>query len=47
VAVWNGPASTSPPWRYDATADAWVEVPLAAGSAAMEGFCSKDGWAIF
>ena len=34
-AVDGGPPSTFPPWRYDATADAWVEVPLAAGSAAM------------
>jgi hypothetical protein len=34
----TGAASTSPPWRYDATADAWVEAPLAAGSAAMTTF---------
>jgi hypothetical protein len=25
-------ASVSPPWRYDAAGDAWVEAPLAAGS---------------
>jgi kelch-like protein 17 (actinfilin) len=32
-----GPASTFPPWRFDATADAWAEVPLAAGSTIMSG----------
>ncbi len=38
--------STSPPWRYDAAANAWVEAPLAAGSAAMRtGFADGSSWA--
>ena len=44
-AVVGGPCSTSPPWRYDATADAWVEVPLAAGSAAFVGLGGQSEWA--
>ncbi len=35
--------STSPPWRYDATADAWGEAYLARDSAEMRAFAS--GWA--
>jgi hypothetical protein len=37
--------SPSPPWRYDATADAWLVTPLAAGSVEMRGFGYADGWA--
>ena len=32
--------SPSPPWRYDAAADAWITAPLAAESAASPDFCS-------
>ena len=42
----SGAFSTSPPWRYDATADAWVVAPLAAGSVEMRGFrYAESGWA--
>ncbi len=45
-AVWDGPGSTSPPWRYDAIAGAWLEVPLAGDSGAMVGFKGGDAWAV-
>ena len=45
-AEWVGLVSTSPPWRYDATADAWAEVLLTANSAIFIGIGSGDAWAI-
>ncbi len=44
-AAWGGAASTSPPWQYDATADAWVVAPLAPSSLEMRGFRDRGGWA--
>jgi len=44
-AAWDGAGSISPPWRYDATANAWVVAPLAAGSAEMESSGGAPGWA--
>jgi N-acetylneuraminic acid mutarotase len=37
-------ASTSPPWRYDASSNTWVVVPLGAGSAEMAAFFYEAVW---